>query len=149
MASNSATANAPRSRPAYAGLLGLTIIAGLASRKFADHLPPILAKNAGDILYATMVYFLAVLFFPRLSIATAAGASLLFCFLIEIWKLDRASWLVSFRHTTTGGLVLGHVFTPANFICYLVGALIGIALDFSTMRTTSLLRLPGRERTGG
>lgn len=127
----SRNAGAPRSRIVYIVLLFLTIVAGLASRHFANHMPAILAKNAGDILYATMVYFVAVLLLPRLAIATAAGASLAFCFAIELWKLDQAPWLVAFRHTTAGGLILGHVFTPANFVCYMIGILLAIILDMA------------------
>jgi len=124
----------PRPRVVYLELLALTVIAGLASRHFAAHPPAILAKNAGDILYATMVYFLAVVLLPRLGIASAAGGSLLLCFLIELWKLDQAPWLVAFRQTTLGGLILGHVFTPSNFLCYAVGVGIGVLLDVSLRR---------------
>lgn len=61
---SSAKISMPRSRSKYLILLAVVIIAGLASRRFADHLPPILSKNAGDILYATMAYLVAVLLFP-------------------------------------------------------------------------------------
>jgi hypothetical protein len=121
--------NPDRSRPAYFALLILTVIAGLASRHFAAYLPAILSKNAGDILYATMVYFVAALLLPRSRIAGAVILSLLFCFTIEFLKLDQASWLARFRYTTIGGLILGHVFTPLNFLCYVVGVAIGVFID--------------------
>jgi len=60
-----------------------------------------------------------------------AGAALAFCYTVEIAKLDQAPWLVAFRYTTAGGLLLGHVFTPANFACYAVGIAIGILLDLA------------------
>ncbi|HEX5324646.1 MAG TPA: DUF2809 domain-containing protein [Capsulimonadaceae bacterium] len=126
---NRNTDNPTRSRPAYLALLILTIAAGLASRHFAAYLPPILSKNAGDILYATMAYFVVSLLLPRARIAGVVLLSLLYCFTIEFLKLDQSPRLVAFRYTTIGGLILGHVFTPLNFLCYIVGVAVGIFFD--------------------
>jgi len=56
-------AETQRTRVAYAILIALTIVVGLASRKFSHFLPWWMAKNAGDVLYATMAFCWSALFF--------------------------------------------------------------------------------------
>ena len=115
----------PRNRLVYALLIGLTIAAGLASRKFASALPPWLAKNAGDVLYAVMAFWLVGFLFPRLSTARAALAAGLFCFGIEFLKFSQAPWLVAARHSRAGALVFGVGFHWSNLVCYTLG--VGVA----------------------
>ena len=116
-------ASKARNRSAYALLLGLTIILGLASRKFSFLLPFWLAKNAGDVLYAVMAFWLAALLFPRLSTLRAALAAGLFCFGIEFLKFSHAPWLVAARHSRAGALVFGVGFHWSNLACYALGVL--------------------------
>jgi len=123
--------NAPRqrSRFVYAMLVVLVIMVGLASRKFAPHLPRLLQKNAGDVLWATMVFVLGGLLLPRLSTLRIAAYSALFSLTIECLKFYHAPWLESLRHTTLGRLVFGFVFGWNNLLCYLIGILCGMALE--------------------
>ena len=41
----------------------------------------------------------------------------------------QAPWLVAFRHTAIGHLLLGHVFSWQNLVAYGLGVLAGIGLD--------------------
>ena len=118
-----------RSRLTSALLLAATIVVGLGSRKFSALLPPILAKNAGDILYATMTFWLVGFLFPTLSPARAALAATLFCFGIEFLKFVDAPWLVAARNSWAGALVFGHAFQASNLVCYGLGALLGAAVE--------------------
>jgi hypothetical protein len=111
----------PRNRIVYALLFLLTIFVGLASRKFAAHLPPLLAKNAGDILYAIMAFWLVSFLFPRLSTRHAAFAAGLFCFGIEFLKFVQTPWLITARHSSAGALVFGRGFHVVNLLCYALG----------------------------
>ena len=100
----------------------MTIVLGLASRKFSFLLPGWLAKNAGDILYAVMVFWLIGFFFPRLSTARTALAAALFCFGIEFLKFSEFPWLAAARHSRAGALVFGTGFHISNLACYVLGA---------------------------
>ena len=124
----------PRSRLAYALLIALTIPLGLASRKFSYLLPPWLAKNAGDVLYATMAFWLVGLLFPRLSTLRAALAATLFCFGIEVLKFSQAPWLIAARHSRAGALVFGVGFHASNLVCYAVGVALAVAVESALKR---------------
>ena len=112
-----------RNRLVYALLIGLTIILGLASRKFAFLLPFWLAKNLGDVLYAVMIFWLVGFLLPRLSTSRAALAALLLCVGIEFLKLVQAPWLIAARHSHAGALVFGVGFHWSNLVCYALGVL--------------------------
>ena len=128
-----------RSRLSYALLAGLTIALGLASRKFSTLLPPWLAKNAGDALYAIMVYWLVKCLAPRLSPAKAALFAALFCLGIEMLKLVQAPALIAARHSRAGALVLGSGFHVSNLVCYAFGTLLAALFDFWGTRSVSRL----------
>ena len=125
----------PRSRLAYALLIALTIPLGLASRKFSFLLPPWLAKNAGDVLYATMAFWLVGFLFPRLSTLRTALATALFCFGIEALKFSQAPWLVASRHSRAGALVFGVGFHASNLLCYVIGVGIAVGVERMLRRT--------------
>lgn len=123
-----------RNRLTYALLAVLTILIGLASRHFSALLPARMAKNAGDVLYAVMVYWLLGLCFPRLPPARTALAAGLFCLAIEFLKFSNASWLVAARHNRFGALVFGSGFHVSNLVCYVIGVLVALALETILIR---------------
>ena len=118
-----------RNRLIYALLVLLTIGIGLASRRFSFLLPPWLAKNAGDVLYAVMAYWLLGLCFPRLSPLRTAVAAGLFCFGIEFLKFSNAPWLAAARHNRYGMLVFGSGFHVSNLVCYALGVLAALLIE--------------------
>ena len=127
----------PRSRAVHALLLFLTISVGLASRKFSVHLPPLLAKNTGDVLYAVMMFWLVGFLFPRLSMFGAALAAGLFCFGVEFLKFANMPWLVAARHSTAGALVFGRGFHVSNLVCYALGVAAAALLETALRRRGS------------
>jgi hypothetical protein len=48
---------------------------------------------------------------------------------VESAKLWQTAWLVEFRHTTIGHLLLGQVFSWRNLVAYGIGVLMGVALE--------------------
>ena len=56
---------------------------------------------------------------------------------IEVAKLWQAPWLVQFRHTTVGHLLLGQVFSWQNLVAHGVGVLAGVVLDRLILRMTA------------
>ncbi len=127
-----------RNRPTYALLAVLTIVVGLASRHFCFLLPPLLAKNAGDVLYAVMAYWLLGLCFPRLSPVRTALAAGCFCFAIEFLKFSNAPWLIAARHSRLGALVFGSGFHASNLACYVLGALAALLIERALPARASL-----------
>lgn len=119
-----------RDRRTYAFLTLLTIVLGLASRRFDAWLPVPFHKNIGDVLWAVMVYWLAALLFPARPIKFLAGVSALYAVGIECSKLLHFPSLVAFRATTLGHLVFGAVFSWADLLDYGIGILLAVALDY-------------------
>ncbi len=106
----------------------ITMALGLASRRYADMLPPLLDAHAGDMLWAMMVYWgVRLILYRHYSVAVIAA--LLFCYGIEFSQLYQADWIRQLRDTTIGGLVLGHGFLIVDLIRYTVGIVLATALD--------------------
>lgn len=125
---------ANRRRADYALLLPATVLLGLASRKFSALLPWWMAKNAGDVLYAVMAYWLVGVCFPRLSPVRTALAAGVFCFAIEFLKFSHAPWLVAARHSPWGALVFGRGFHLSNLVCYTLGVALAFGIEMALRR---------------
>src|SRR5690349_4266823 len=83
------------------------IFLGLASRKYSYALPFFLAENAGDALWAMMVYFGFRFLLVRTPISLGIMFSLLFSFGIEFSQMYQANWINHIRSNWLGALVLG------------------------------------------
>jgi hypothetical protein len=129
----------PMNRPRIHSLLLLILViaAGLASRKCAAFLPHFLSAYAGDTLWALMVYLMLGVVRRTGSIARHAWIALAFSFAIEISQLYQADWINAIRHTTLGGLVLGFGFLWSDLLCYTVGVLLGVVLEWQWIRKLS------------
>jgi len=117
-----------RRRIAACAAAAATLGLGLASRHWPDALPGALGKYPGDALWASMVFFGWCALRPRARTREVALLALATCIAVECAKLWQAPWLVAFRHTTLGHLLLGHVFSWQNLVAYGVGVLAGVAL---------------------
>src|SRR5882757_8548239 len=113
-----------KSRITYFLLIIITVIIGLLSRRFT-----IIPLFIGDILWATMVYFIARFLFISNAIKFIILISLLFCYAIEFSQLYQAPWINNIRHTQFGRLVLGEGFLWGDLLCYTVGVGIGVLID--------------------
>lgn len=129
-----ASATPVRSRAWYAAAVAATIAAGLGSRAIAAQLPWWLAKNAGDALYATMMFWGVGLVAPRATTARVAGVALAVCWAIEASQAYRAPWLDAVRATTPGRLVLGQGFHAFDLVCYAIGVGLAAALELGARR---------------
>ena len=124
-----AHARTPRRRLAAVTAMLATMALGLASRHWPGALPAALGKYPGDALWALMVLLAWRALRPRARTADVAACAMATCAGVEAAKLWQAPWLVAFRHTTFGHLLLGHVFSWRNLVAYGVGVLAGVALD--------------------
>lgn len=88
-----------------------------------------LAKNLGDALYATMVFWGFGFLAPRASTPRVALAAVAFCFAIELSQAYHAPWIDGVRATTPGRLVLGQGFHAFDLVCYVLGIALAMALE--------------------
>ena len=107
------------------GLLFLATIAlGLASRKV-----PLIPAITGDILYATMAYWLFRIIATKKSMTSALITAILFCVIIECLQLVQLQPLVWARNHPLLRLILGQGFLWTDLLAYFVGALAAFILD--------------------
>lgn len=116
-------------RRTYIIAVVITILLGLASRKFSHLLFSFLAVNAGDVLWAMMVYFGFRFLFLKKSIVMAIFLSCLFSFGIEFSQLYQEDWINQIRGTLLGALVLGKGFLTVDLIRYTTGIIIASSFD--------------------
>lgn len=112
----------PRSRWLYLLLCVVTILAGLSTRQFRGTGVAEWAANAGDALWAVLVYLGYALLFPRASSWTLLALASLTATCVEVSQLYHAPWIEAVRRTTLGGLALGWGFAWGDLLCYYVGA---------------------------
>lgn len=116
----------------------VTIVLGLASRRFGGSLPVFVAQYAGDVLWATMVFWLCTIAFPRAQTWLLAGLALTIAFAVEFSQLYRAPWLDAVRATSAGALALGQGFLVSDLACYTIGVALGVAIDVLLRRRTGI-----------
>lgn len=116
-------------RKMYFGAVVLTILLGLASRKYSHLLFSFIAENAGDVLWAMMVYFGFRFLLVNKSMITAFLLSFLFSFGIEFSQLYQEDWMNQIRGTLLGALILGKGFLLVDLIRYSTGIVIAYSLD--------------------
>ncbi|MFC0274490.1 DUF2809 domain-containing protein [Metabacillus herbersteinensis] len=104
------------------------IFLGLASR-FTNAFQAGIAVHLGDVLWASMIYFLFRLSFYRKSLHITVGMSFVFCFGIEASQLYQSEWITSIRNTMIGGLILGRGFLWIDLLRYSVGILLAFMID--------------------
>jgi hypothetical protein len=118
-----------RPRRLYLALLAATVAAGLASRRFGSVLPDVVARYAGDTLWATMMFWLLSLVRPGATPLRLALGALSISYAVELSQLYHAPWIDSIRATVVGGLVLGRGFLWSDLVCYAAGVAIAAAVD--------------------
>lgn len=116
--------NSKNKRTTYVGLVAITIILGLVSRRI-DFVPAI----TGDVLYAIMVYWIfRFLFFTR-PLPFSIILTLVFCFSIECMQLIRTPFFIYIRNNPVLRLVFGQGFLWSDLFGYIAGTGIAYLLD--------------------
>ena len=111
----------PMQRKILISLIGsiLLIPIGLSSRHISW-----IPEATGDALWAMLVFCLWRIILVKKSLRLVAFISLTHAFLVEFSQLIRWSWLVSFRSTFIGHMMLGQGFLWTDLLAYLIGILL-------------------------
>ncbi|UJF32567.1 ribosomal maturation YjgA family protein [Paenibacillus hexagrammi] len=113
----------------YAAATIACVVLGLCSRFYAASLPKLISDHAGDMLWASMVYFGLRFVWMNQRRSWAFTAGLLFSFSIEFSQLYQEDWIVGIRQTTLGVLILGRGFLWMDLARYTVGVGLAFVLD--------------------
>lgn len=123
-----------RSMPVYLAVLLGTIVLGLATRRYPSAFPALVARYAGDVLWAMMVVWVLALVRPRAPTQRLALVAFAIAVAVEISQLYRADWIDSIRATVPGALVLGQGFLWSDIVCYAGGVALAAAGDWRLHR---------------
>ncbi|MBR1667763.1 MAG: DUF2809 domain-containing protein [Bacteroidaceae bacterium] len=102
-------------------LIGIIVLIpiGLYSRRLSW-----IPDETGDALWAMMVFCLWRIILARKGLKLIAIISLAHSFLVEFSQMIRWHWLVSFRNTFIGHMMLGQGFLWIDLLAYLIGIVI-------------------------
>lgn len=123
------TSPPPRPRTTTGILLLATLAAGLASRAYPAWQPAVVARFAGDILWAAMVFWILALVRPRGRTVRLGLAALAVATAVELSQLHRAPWIEALRQSRLGALVLGRGFLWSDLACYTLGVGLAMLVD--------------------
>jgi hypothetical protein len=116
----------------YFVLIGVIIVLGLLSRRFT-----FIPLCAGDVLWATMIYFIFRFFLLNATIPKITLISLILSYSIEFSQLYKATWIDNLRHTFAGRMILGETFSWGDLLSYTAGIMIAIVIDVAIRRSKS------------
>lgn len=99
-------------------LIGIAVLIplGLCSRQF-DSIP----NETGDALWAMMVFCIWRIILHKKKLTTIAIVSLISSYLVEFSQLITWSFLVVFRKTFIGHIMLGQGFLWIDLLAYTIG----------------------------
>lgn len=99
-------------------LIGIAVLIplGLISRHI-NCLP----NEVGDALWAMMIFCIWRIILHRKTLTTVAIVSLINSYLVEFSQLITWPFLVEFRKTFLGHVILGQVFLLADLLAYTIG----------------------------
>lgn len=128
-----------RGRPLLFLALLLTVASGLALRRYgyALHLPFVVVKYGGSLLWGAMVYWLLATIFVSTRRIKVVSVALIIAIFVELFRLWHTPSLDAFRLTTAGALLLGRVFSPWNILAYAAGIAAALAVDCALSRPKS------------
>ena len=109
---------------------------GLGLRGFGYdlHLPFVVVKFGGSVLWGAMVFFLLGSALGKIDDRKIAFGAFVFAIVIEAFRLFHTPWLDAFRLTIPGALLIGRVFSLWNILAYGVGIALAASIDRRCLR---------------
>lgn len=127
-------------------LLVGTVALGLASRRYPSVLPTFVALYAGDVLWASMVFWVLTLLRPNGEGRHLAAIAFAIAVVVEGSQRYRAPWIDALRASPFGALALGQGFLWSDIVCYLVGVMLAAVIDWMLRTRRQKRVLMPRER---
>jgi len=124
-------------RPTALAFMFSTTLAGLIWRLAPLHLPWLLYKYGGSMLWAAALYWLIAAILPNRKPQEIALIAALAAAAVEFSRLVHTPAFDAFRLTLTGKLLLGRFFSLKNIAAYWLAILIITALDLATQQRNS------------
>ena len=119
-----------KTRLCYICIILFLIMLGLTSRKISW-----VPDACGDAMWAMMVYGCwRIILVNKLRI-TAAAAALITSFAVEFSQLLTPDWLVRFRSTFLGHMLLGQGFLWTDLLAYTIGIAVILVIDILISRS--------------
>ena len=112
-----------------------TLVLGYSSRIESIPWPELYATYAGDIWWASMVYFIISILAKNWSPFKTAVVALLFAFAIELSQIYHAPWIDQIRLTFPGRMILGFAFKSSDLVCYTVGIVLAMMAEILVRRS--------------
>ncbi len=122
-----------RVRFKYSALILLTIVLGLAARKYNHFFPDFINLGLGDAMWAVMIFWIVRFFSPSVNRKSSFLITILICFAVEFSQLYQANWINEIRNTTPGKLILGRGFLWSDLVAYTIGGITAAIIDFGIM----------------
>lgn len=119
----------------YLILIIVASVLGILSRTYGSILPDLVARYAGDTMWAFALYYVIALFSLKRTFSFRFILTLILSALDEFSQLYHAPWIDEIRHTTIGALVLGNTFIWTDLLCYLAGAVLAVIVDYAFIKT--------------
>jgi hypothetical protein len=110
-------------------LLLITIPTGLAIRLLPLHLPWLLYKYGGSVLWAAALYWFLAAILPKLRPKAIATLAATIATLVELSRLIQIAPIDAFRLTFAGKILLGRYFSLKNIAAYLIAIILTAILD--------------------
>lgn len=138
----------PKRSPTHGLLLLIgTVALGLASRRYPSVLPALVSTYAGDVLWASMVFWLLTLVRPSGEGRHLAAIAFAIAVAVEVSQRYHAPWIDAVRALPLGALALGQGFLWSDIACYLIGVMLAAWIDWS-LRTRRQKRVAISRETG-
>ena len=108
-------------RKLFIPIIGIILLIpiGLISRRIGW-----IPAETGDALWAMMVFCLWRIVLHNKKLPTVAIVSLAHCYLVEFSQMITWRWLVSFRQTFIGHMMLGQGFLWIDLLAYSIGIIV-------------------------
>ena len=108
-----------KKRLLYASAVIVLIALGLLSRRING-----IPDACGDALWALMVFCCWRIIFVRLPLKSVAVVTLITSYLVEFSQILSFDWLIRFRSTFLGHMLLGQGFLWIDLLAYTIGIII-------------------------
>jgi len=109
-------------------VLAVLVPVGISTKLYCGPIAGWVNRYAGDIVSPIFIFFLVLLFMPKLKPLPCAAGVFIFCAAVEFSQFLSTPLLLSIRGNILGRTILGSDFEWPDFIFYVIGIFISLKL---------------------